>query len=93
MAALDATANIAWCPTGGAACVVESAADPSLAPTRDGAAGQISRRVKHFSGYNVVFGFDGGSEMMFDRAASRAGYITTTGLDGGDTSDTTDQPR
>jgi hypothetical protein len=86
-AALDATSDIWYCPTGGTSCVNEATADPSLAPTRDGNGGYISRRVKHFSGYTVVFGADGGeSEWMQDRAslAARAsGYITTTGFDGG----------
>jgi hypothetical protein len=83
-ASLDATSNIAWCPTGGAACVDESAADASLQPTRDGANGWISRRVKHFSGYNVVFGFRLEIGLQLNRAARASGYITTSGLDGGD---------
>jgi hypothetical protein len=85
-ASLDSTSNIGWCATGAATCVSESANDPSLAPTRDGNGGFVSRRVKHFSGYTVVFGTDCGSESetceMQDREASfdrASGYITTTG--------------
>jgi hypothetical protein len=86
-AALDATSNIAWCPTGGAACYNESLNDPSLAPSRDGTNGWISRRVKHFSGYNVVFGFDSefsSSQLSLQldgtlQAERASGYITTTG--------------
>ena len=90
-AALEATSNIVWCPTGSATCVNESAGDASLAPSRDGSNGWISRRVKHFSGYNVVFGLEcefedpllceeGNQDREFAAALSRAsGYITTTG--------------
>jgi hypothetical protein len=91
-AALDSTSNIAYCATGAAACVDESKADPSLAPTRDGNGGYVSRRVKHFSGYTVIVGLDceslfgcDGEGTLFDRSATTSGtdrasgYITTTG--------------
>jgi hypothetical protein len=88
-AALDSTSDIWYCPTGGTTCTNESKVDPSLAPTRDGNGGYISRRVKHFSGYTVVFGLDLGdtTDWLLDRsslAARASGYITTTGFDGGD---------
>jgi hypothetical protein len=84
---------INYCPTGLTTCVDESVTDASLRTYTDKATGRVYRRIKHFSGYNVVFGFDGGSESMLDRAASvdgagvqeasaersRSGYITTTG--------------
>jgi hypothetical protein len=58
-AALDSTSNILYCQTGTTTCINEAKVDPSLAPSRDGNAGYVSRRVKHFSGYTVVFGVDG----------------------------------
>ena len=103
-AALDSTSNILYCATGAAACVNETTADPSLAPSRDGNGGYVSRRVKHFSGYTVVFGSDcldptycnTTPSTALDRAAlsSRAsGYITTTGFDGGESPEGSDQNR
>ena len=75
---------IAYCPTA-STCVDESKTDASLRTYTDKATGRVSRRLKHFSGYTVIVGFDGESE-RFDRealAARAAGYITTTGIDGG----------
>jgi hypothetical protein len=81
-------ALINYCPTLGLPCIDESLTDPSLKTYTDPATGRVSRRLKHFSGYTVVFGADGGeSEWGQDRAslAARAsGYITTTGFDDGD---------
>jgi hypothetical protein len=51
-------ALIKYCPTLGA-CVDESLTDPSLKTYKDPATGRVSRRLKHFSGYTVVFGVDG----------------------------------
>jgi hypothetical protein len=86
-AALDATSNIWYCATGATGCVDETKADPTLAPSRDGNGGYVSRRVKHFSGYTVIVGLDfDGERFLFDRSASAAraaGYITTTGIDAG----------
>jgi hypothetical protein len=80
-------ALIQYCPTLSVTCVDESVSDPSLRTYTDKATGRVSRRLKHFSGYTVVFGSDGGDgEWMQDRsslAARASGYITTTGLDGG----------
>ena len=54
--------DIVWCPTGATTCVNESATDPSLAPTYHPSNGQVSRRLKHFSGYQIILGFsDDGS--------------------------------
>ena len=91
-AALDATSNILYCATGSASCVNEAQADPTLAPSRDGNGGYVSRRVKHFSGYTVIVGADcedpsmceWNPDVQHDRAASSgaeraSGYITTTG--------------
>ena len=79
-----ASGKVAYCGASGA-CIDEAAADPSLATQVDPTNGFWIRRVKHFSGYTVIVGFDGGgSEWALDRAAAAsraAGYITTTGLD------------
>lgn len=74
-------------------CVDEGLTDASLKTYRDPTAGIIYRRLKHFSGYNVVFGFnctegepcDDGNGGMASKAAALPlsyfqGYITTTGL-------------
>ncbi len=54
-AAAQQSGVLAWCPTGGAACVDEGATDPSLV-TRYTADGFAYRRLKHFSGYTVTAG-------------------------------------
>jgi len=46
--------KIQYCVTATSACVDESLADPSLNTNTDPATGYIFRRIKHFSGYNVV---------------------------------------
>ena len=65
-AALDLTSAIAWCPSDGSPCVNEALTDPTLVTLRD-TNGFLVRRLKHFSGYNVVFGFggDGGDGTSF----------------------------
>lgn len=42
-------------------CVDESKIDPTLATFRDPATGRLTRRIKHFSGYNVGAGDDSSS--------------------------------
>jgi hypothetical protein len=83
-AAAQFNALIAYCPALGG-CVDEAKTDPSLRTYTDKLTGRVSRRLKHFSGYTVIVGFDGESSERFDRAAAAArasGYITTTGIDG-----------
>jgi hypothetical protein len=53
--------TIYWCPTGSAECVDESVDDASVQTTARGSSLHLVRLLKHFSGYNVVFGLDGGS--------------------------------
>jgi hypothetical protein len=84
VAAAKHNSFIGYCPSFGA-CIDESLADGSLRTTVDPVTKRVARRIKHFSGYTVIVGVDG--EWMQDRAALSArasGYITTTGLDGGD---------
>jgi hypothetical protein len=56
-ASLNPFFNILYCPDSGA-CYDESKLDPSLATVRDPVTGKVTRRIKHFSGYNVAAGDD-----------------------------------
>src|SRR5438270_330665 len=47
-------AVIQWCSPLVNGCVNEAASDPTLTTWISG--GQVARRIKHFSGYNVIFG-------------------------------------
>jgi hypothetical protein len=52
-------ATVLWCsPLLAEGCIDETLGDPTLATKIS--SGRVTRRIKHFSGYNVVFGFDGG---------------------------------
>jgi hypothetical protein len=77
---------IAYCFTDG--CIDEGKIDASMTTYRDPSQGIIYRRLKHFSGYNVVFGFGDGSASSLMRGLPpsflKSGYITTVGFDGGD---------
>jgi len=61
-AAVNPWFNINYCPTATSNCYNEAAKDPSLATVRDEKTGKITRRLKHFSGYNVAAGMQS-SEM------------------------------
>ena len=60
--------NIDYCPSSTATCYDESQLDSTLATYRDPISGQLTRRIKHFSGYNVAAGYSGdggdGSSLM-----------------------------
>jgi hypothetical protein len=61
-AAAQARGTIVWCPTGATGCVDEAASDPTLVTRYNANSGWVYRRLKHFSGYNVVVDFyDDGS--------------------------------
>jgi hypothetical protein len=53
---------IVWCPTGQAKCVDESLSDAALTTLRDPNGMFVYRRLKHFSGYNVVVDRSGDGE-------------------------------
>ncbi len=55
-ASLDPWFNILYCPTATSACYDESKIDPTLATVRNPITGRVTRRIKHFSGYNVAAG-------------------------------------
>jgi hypothetical protein len=49
--------TIGYCATETSTCVDESLTDPTLATYTDPTTGKLTRRIKHFSGYNVFAGF------------------------------------
>jgi hypothetical protein len=53
--------NILYCPSATSACYNEALTDPSMATLRDPKTGKVTRRVKHFSGYNVAAGDETGA--------------------------------
>lgn len=61
-ASLDPFFNIDYCPVlTSNDCINEALTDPSVATVHDPVTGKVTRRVKHFSGYNVAAGdsYDG----------------------------------
>jgi hypothetical protein len=63
--------NIVYCASPTSPCVNEALADPSVATVRNPVTGQLTRRIKHFSGYNVFSG----------RCDSSDGTCTSDGTD------------
>jgi hypothetical protein len=61
-ASLDPFFNILYCPSRYSRCRDESKTDPSLLPVKQPLTGKITRRIKHFSGYNVAAGRDAEEE-------------------------------
>jgi hypothetical protein len=55
-ASLDPFFNILYCPNANSACHNEAKSDPSLITVRNPLTGKVTRRIKHFSGYNVAAG-------------------------------------
>ncbi|MGH7617361.1 MAG: hypothetical protein ACREPM_09055 [Gemmatimonadaceae bacterium] len=58
-ASLDLSFNILYCPSAHSQCKDETKSDPSLVTYRDPITHKLTRRIKHFSGYNVAAGDDG----------------------------------
>jgi hypothetical protein len=56
-------ATVLWCSPLAGGCVDEGAADKDLRSWVAG--GRVARRMKHFSGYNVVFGLDDGTSSAY----------------------------
>lgn len=61
-ASLDPFFNILYCPTATSGCFDESVNDPTLLTVRNPITGRVTRRIKHFSGYNVAAGDDGSGD-------------------------------
>ena len=55
-ASLDPFFNILYCPTATSGCFDEALSDPTLLTVRNPVTGKVTRRIKHFSGYNVAAG-------------------------------------
>jgi hypothetical protein len=51
-------ASIMYCPTGSLTCIDESKTDPTLRTYTSPSTGKVYRRIKHFSGYNVILGLN-----------------------------------
>lgn len=78
-ASLDPMFKILYCPKPQSGCKDESKKDPSLTTTRNPITGQITRRVKHFSGYNVAAG-DVDSDFGYRSAAVESAHGTVAQL-------------
>jgi hypothetical protein len=59
-ASYDLTMNILYCPTTTNSCVNEALKDPTLLTVHSPWSGKITRRIKHFSGYNIAAGLNPG---------------------------------
>lgn len=68
-ASLDPFFNILYCPSATSGCYDESKTDPSLLTVRDPITGRVTRRIKHFSGYNVAAGDDAVGSSMYNMTA------------------------
>jgi hypothetical protein len=55
-ASLDLSFSILYCPSAHSKCKDESKNDPTLVTYRDPITHMVTRRIKHFSGYNVAAG-------------------------------------
>jgi hypothetical protein len=62
-ASRDPKLNILYCPSQHGRCLDESKHDKTLVTRHDPATGQVSRRIKHFSGYMVGAGDDSTSSL------------------------------
>ena len=63
---------IVWCPTGALTCVNESLQDAAMLTKSSPSNGFVYRRLKHFSGYNVVV--DRSGEEPVDTSSTSFGY-------------------
>ncbi|HXT18745.1 MAG TPA: hypothetical protein VN706_24180 [Gemmatimonadaceae bacterium] len=81
-ASAGANAKILYCATPTSGCVDEAKTDPTMATVKDPVTGHLTRRIKHFSGYNVFSGqpcmpspdnpdcVDGGGDMLGNRVGT-----------------------
>lgn len=71
-ASLDNSFNILYCPSSNSSCKDESKKDPTLVTYRDPITHKLTRRVKHFSGYNVAAGDDDSRDSYWSSLTVRA---------------------
>jgi len=62
-ASLDLSFSILYCPSLHSRCKDEAKKDPTLATYRDPITHKLTRRIKHFSGYNVAAGDDSSDDV------------------------------
>ena len=76
-ASLDPFFNILYCPNTTGPCIDESKTDLTLLTIRNPISGKITRRIKHFSGYNVAAGDGSDDASLFDaeRASRRPSHL------------------
>lgn len=75
-ASLDPMFNIYYCQSINGSCVDETKTDPTLATIHNPITGKLTRRIKHFSGYNIAAGRD---QDMESRTAS-TNAVTSDGV-------------
>jgi predicted small secreted protein len=84
-ASLDPFFNILYCPHATGKCYDESLSDPSLLTVRNPLTGRVTRRIKHFSGYNVAAGRDDNApldgEMSFNMTANTGSALSVSNSD------------
>jgi hypothetical protein len=76
--AADDQLTILYCATPTSSCVDESISDAALRTTTSLDDGYVARRIKHFSGYNVSSGREGG-EMTMEGSRARTGHLMSSG--------------
>ncbi len=76
-ASLSPWYNILYCPKNNYACYDESKTDPTLVTVRNAVNGQVTRRIKHFSGYMVGAGDDGSG--LFNRTSPGTSRLSSGG--------------
>ena len=74
VAATQGLGTIVWCPTGQTSCVDEARTDPTMQTRYEPQQGFVFRRLKHFSGYNVVVDRSGDSGDSGDTFDGGFGY-------------------
>ncbi|MEP6491389.1 MAG: hypothetical protein ABJF01_01840 [bacterium] len=69
-ASLDPHFDILYCQATAGSCTDEAKKDATLMTVHNPITGKITRRIKHFSGYNVAAGDDGGDGRGMDASSS-----------------------
>jgi hypothetical protein len=75
-ASLDPMFNIYYCQSINGSCEDETKKDPTLATVHNPITGKLTRRIKHFSGYNIA----AGREQEMDNRTASTSTVTSAGL-------------
>jgi hypothetical protein len=81
-ASIDPLAAILYCRTPTAGCTNEALTDPTLATVVNPVTGTLTRRIKHFSGYNVAAGDAALGFAAFNKRRPRSGFMLASGRSG-----------